>query len=231
LSLTVNPTDCAFSNENIYAVTPCTFIRSLFIFQEIEEIKACFRQKYGKDLEEWVCGDTSGYFKNLLRALITAERDESVDIDFEEAERDAQRLYDGGVGKRGVDGEIFTKILCTRSPAQLETTFGDYEKIAGHTLTAAIRSEFTGDSENTLLSIVYCIKNRNRYFAKQLKECLKGLGTDDSALVRILVSRSEIDLEDIKEAYIQMYQKDLAVDVAEDTSGDYRKALLRILQP
>ncbi|KAF8793784.1 Annexin-B12 like protein [Argiope bruennichi] len=98
----------------------------------------------------------------------------------------------GGVGQLGVDGELFTKILCSRSISQLQVTFEAYERISGHSLTAAIRSEFSGDTKDTLLAIVYCIKNRNKFFAKQLKDCLKGLGTDDSALVRILVSRSEI---------------------------------------
>ncbi|CAL1270978.1 unnamed protein product [Larinioides sclopetarius] len=199
--------------------------------REIEEIKTCFRQKYNKDLEEALISDTSGRFRHLVRSLAAAERDETVEIDFERAERDAQRLFDGGVGQLGVDGELFTKILCSRSISQLQATFEAYERIGGHTLTAAIRSEFSGDTKDTLLAIVYCIKGRNKFFAKQLKDCLKGLGTDDSALVRILVSRSEIDLEDIKEAYLKLFKKDLAEDVAEDTSGDYRKALLRILQP
>ncbi|GFT77010.1 annexin A7 [Trichonephila clavipes] len=199
--------------------------------REIEEIKACYRQKFNKDLEEILISDSSGRFRHLLVSLVSAERDETVEIDFERAERDAQRLFDGGVGKLGADGEIFTKILCTRSMSQLQATFDAYERIGGHSLAAAIRSEFSGDVKDTLLAIVYCIKDRNKFFAKQLKDCLKGIGTDDSALVRILVSRSEIDLEDIKEAYLQMFQKDLGEDVAEDTSGDYRKALLRILQP
>ncbi|XP_042895205.1 annexin A7 isoform X1 [Parasteatoda tepidariorum] len=199
--------------------------------REIEEIKSYFKQKYNKDLEEWITSDTSGHFQNILRSLASAERDESVEVDFKKAERDAQRLYDGGVNQFGVDGELFTKILCSRSASQLQAIFDAYERIAGHSLTAAIRSEFSGDSKETLLAIVYCIKQRNRYFAKELKECLKGLGTDDSALVRILVSRSEIDLEDIKEAYLQLFKKDIAEDVAADTSGDFRKALLRVLQP
>ncbi|XP_054707652.1 annexin A7-like isoform X2 [Uloborus diversus] len=199
--------------------------------REIEEIRTCFKQRYNKDLEDWVYEDTSGHFRKLLISLLTAEREETNEIDFDLAELDAQRLFDSGVGQIGVDREVFTNILCSRSPSQLQATLEAYERIGGHSLSSAIRSEFAGDSEDALLSIVYCIKNKNKYFARQLKECLKGLGTDDTALVRILVSRSEIDLEDIKEAYIKLFKKDLAEDVAEDTSGDYRKALLRILQP
>lgn len=199
--------------------------------REIEDIRSSFKQKYNKELEDCLCSDTSGQFRTLLRSLLSAEREETVEIDFEMAEMDAQRLFDGGVGKLGVEDDVFTKILCSRSRAQLQETLDAYERIAGHSLAAAIRSEFSGDAQETLLAIIYCMKNKNKYFAKQLKDSLKGLGTDDAALIRILVSRSEIDLEDVKEAYLELYQKDLAQDVADDTSGDYRKALLRILQP
>ena len=53
--------------------------------------------EYNKDLEEWLCSDTSGHFRTLVRSLLTAEREETVEIDFEMAELDAQRLFDVGI--------------------------------------------------------------------------------------------------------------------------------------
>ena len=43
--------------------------------------------------------------------------------------------------------------------------------------------------------------NRPRYFAERMQAAMKGLGTDDAALIRLIVSRCEIDLANIKYEY------------------------------
>ncbi|KAF1466475.1 Annexin A7, partial [Pygoscelis antarcticus] len=76
---------------------------------------------------------------------------------------------------------------------------------------------------------VQCALNRPAFFAERLYYSMKGAGTDDSTLIRIIVTRSEIDLVQIKQVFTQMYQKTLATMIASDTSGDYRRLLLAIV--
>ncbi|CAF0995978.1 unnamed protein product, partial [Adineta steineri] len=47
---------------------------------------------------------------------------------------------------------------------------------------------------------------------------------------RILITRSEVDLVQIKEAFKRLINRDLERDVGSETSGDYKKLLLEILK-
>lgn len=56
---------------------------------------------------------------------------------------------------------------------------------------------------------VRSVLNRPKYFADRLEVAMKGWGTDDSALIRIIVSRCEIDLANIKHEYEKIYGRTL----------------------
>ena len=47
-------------------------------------------------------------------------------------------------------------------------------------------------------------------------------------LIRVLVSRDEIDLPQIKQYYKQLYGKDMVEDVKSDISGDYQKLMVEL---
>lgn len=54
-------------------------------------------------------------------------------------------------------------------------------------------------------------------------------GTDEDALTRVMVSRAEKDLRDIKELYYKRNSVHLEDAVAKEISGDYKKFLLTLL--
>ena len=63
-------------------------------------------------------------------------------------------------------------------------------------------------------------------FADKLYLAMKGTGTDEDSLSRILISRFELDMEDIRNIYKNKYNSNLKDDIISDTSGPYQKLCL-----
>ncbi|CAG5083389.1 Similar to AnxB9: Annexin B9 (Drosophila melanogaster) [Cotesia congregata] len=195
----------------------------------IEVLASLSNYVYDTELEDALKGDTSGHFKRLLVSLTCAARNEDPDIDEASAIEEAQKLFEAGEGQWGTDESTFNAVLITKSFPQLRKIFHEYEKISGSSIEDAIRREFSGSLEDGYLAVVKCARDKTAYFAERLHNAIAGAGTDDSTLIRVIVTRSEIDLGDIKDAYQQIYGSSLAGDIDGDTSGDYKRLLLALI--
>jgi len=196
---------------------------------EIRNIKAAYRAMFGKDLEGALASETSGYFKRMLVSLCNASRDESPNVDSARARKSAQDLHTAGVQRWGTDESAFLAVLCAQSIPQLQALFEEYRNLAGHDIEEAIKKEFSGDIEDGLLAIVRSAKNPPAYFAQRLYKSMIGLGTKDRALIRLVVSRCEKDMVQIKQEFQRAYGKTLESFIAGDTSGKYKDALIALV--
>lgn len=56
---------------------------------------------------------------------------------------------------------------------------------------------------------MHAVEDKPGFFAERLRDAIACIGTKDRQLIRIVVSRCEIDMQEIKRAYQLRYQKSL----------------------
>jgi len=196
---------------------------------QIRAIRAVYKQRYGTDLSDDLDSDTDGSFQCLLVSLCNADRDESDEVNEELADKEANKLYDNSEGMIGINEEVFNKILCKRTYKQLRLTFAKFRELAGKDIVEVIDAELHGDVKQGFLAIVRVARCLPGYYAIRLRQCMEGMGTSDNALVRIIASRAEKDMVQVKKAFNFLYRETLADCLAEDISGDYMKLCLAML--
>jgi len=197
---------------------------------EIKIIKEKYKQKYDVELEEELSSDTSGDFRNLMVSLVCGDRADDDHLNFDQANEDVTKLVEAGPAKWGTDEGTINYILCTRSRTQLEYTFKKFEDEVGTSIEEMIKDEIEDDHlQDGFLAVVTSTKSLPLFWAQRIRKCCSGLGTSDNHLIRIIVSRSEIDMTDIDECYIETYGKSVAEEIESECSGDYKKMLLALV--
>ncbi|XP_069702840.1 annexin B10 isoform X2 [Periplaneta americana] len=196
--------------------------------KEVKDIVDAYERMYDRPLAEHMCSETSGDFRRLLTLIVTGVRNDYA-VDAGRARELAEQLYAAGELKVGTDEEVFNRIMAHESFPQLKLIFEEYKNVSGRTIEQALEAELSGELLEAMLAIVECVQSPPAFFAKRLHDAMAGAGTDDVTLIRIIVCRSEIDLANIKEEFERIYDKTLESAVRNETSGDYKRALVALI--
>jgi annexin A7/11 len=196
---------------------------------QIAAIKESYEKQFKRDLEKDIISENGGHLKRVYVSLLTANRPEGVPVDEVKALEDARALFEAGEKRWGTDESEFNRVLVNSSAEQLAMVCEKYREISSYDLRRAIEKEVGGDLQYAFLSLLDCATRPHVYFADRLYKAMKGMGTADADLIRIIISRSEIDLQHIKEAFVAKYSKKLAKMVADDVGGDYERLLLAVI--
>ena len=100
---------------------------------------------------------------------------------------------------------------------------------SGGDIRLAVHTETSGLFRKALKAVIDYARNPPEYFARCLYAAMDGAGTDDAALMYLLVSRADVDLASIKDVYFAKYGLSLFDHVKSETSGDFQRALLALL--
>jgi len=202
--------------------------------RELLDIKKDYATLFeGRDLDEDVESDTVGAFKTFLQAILQCNRPpDTGTVIANKAEDDAQALLTLGVENWSPSNETVLEIFTQRSFQHLWYLLNHcWPKLTDQDLLDQVDSECSGDFKDGLKTLIrFSTQIPPVYYANQIHEAVKGMGTEDRQIMYIIVTRSEIDLIDIKEEYLKLFEKELADELKSETSGDYEKLLLALVK-
>ena len=198
----------------------------------LEKIKKKYSELYKKELVEDIKGDTSGDFQKILEGILRCKRSEVKEINKENCEKIAKELSEAKEEGWVVNDEssVFYNYIINSSPKELSAIAREYYRLSGKTIIDGIENNFKGDAKDLLKSILYSLVSPSEYFATRIKKAIEGFGTDNKTLIRILITRCEVDMNIIKKYYKQLYNKEMIEDIKNDISGDYQKLMIELIK-
>ena len=194
----------------------------------LQEIKAKYKETHSIELEEEITKATSGDLQRLLLTILKCERSTNTTSNHEESSKKAKELIEVGESNWCKENSVFEQLLLTGSKEEIMLCAKYYHKKTQKTILKAVEENFEGDVKNLFTSIIYATLNPSEFYARKVHKAIEGFGTDDNSLIRILVTRDEVDMPKIKQYYKKMFEKDMIEDIKSDCSGDYEKLLVEL---
>ena len=123
--------------------------------------------------------------------------------------------------------DIITEILCKRKNKEIQDIKNRYSASYGEMLDDKITDNYKGNLKTLLLSL---LKEPIDNDIDDLFSSMDGLGTDEDTLTEIIVTTPPYKFKEIAEKYEKKYSRKLEDDIIGDTSNEYRRLLIAIVQ-
>jgi len=177
------------------------------------------------DLRDKIIKDLSGDFKDAVKDLLGADRNENPQVNPAEIQEDVRTLYKAGEGKVGTDEKKFYKVLCNKAPWYNQALNAAYAREHKHSLEQAISKEMSGWLKELLEALVTAPYD---YWAERLYKAMHGAGTDDKELAWIVAFLDRHELQYVEAIFNKKF-KNLKDMVKGDLSGHYKDAVLELM--
>ena len=103
----------------------------------------------------------------------------------------------------------------------------DYKAKFGRDLLEDFEKNFKSDFKDTVVGV---FKTPAEYDADLLYYAMKGVGSDKDIITEVLCFRNPKRINEIKAKFQEKYGKDLTEEIKSETSGDYQKIVLKLLE-
>ena len=215
-----------FSADEVVIIETLT----LHTQEELRAIEEAYKEETNRELSKDIEKNFSGIMKRTLLNLLYTPRNKNKIPDHNHCQNLANILVEAGESNWTDNENIFRDVFITSSGEELVLISRYYYEKTGKNILEVIENKLSGESKMLLREVIYNNIIPCELFAEKIYLSCKGLGTNNNLLNRVLVSRSSIDMQDIRDAYKCKYGNTMRKDVADDTSGIYQELCVYLCQ-
>ncbi|XP_030854399.1 DNA ligase 1 [Strongylocentrotus purpuratus] len=192
-------------------------------------IKEAYNKKFGISLEDDITAEIKGKLKNLFLALAKGIRSEDADVDEDVALQDAEALRDAGDERWTPRSEKMSELLQSSSLLHFREVLLQYAELSDSSLAKELGKSLFGDFKDAMLCLVRCMNSNTQFLADRIHASLTG-EADDMTLIRIIITRSELDLPYIRRSYKKKYKQTLMEAIEQKCQASFKTALVQMVQ-
>ncbi|XP_057976609.1 annexin D3-like isoform X2 [Malania oleifera] len=190
-------------------------------------VRQAYRNLFDCSLEEDIAYNVSQPLRKLLVGLASSYRYDKEVLELNVANSEAAKLREA-IERKQLGNDEVVWILSTRNFFQLKETFKSYKQTYDIPIDEDIRSSAKDELGFILRVVVLCIDSPEKHFIEVISSSMVGSKADiPDSVTRVIVSRAEKDLVNIKTEYLNTNKTTLSSALTGDTYyKDFLMALL-----
>ena len=169
----------------------------------------------------------NGYTKEAVKIMISYDRNETGRVN-ELAVQQACRYMLAKQPNEWIDQKDLLVSLAQFTPGEMVLLARLYRENSGVHMLDAIDG-MSKPYRAFFRDLFYNVVNPAELYAQKINESVKGLGTDDNLLIRMVVTRYDLDMNMIKKYYYDQFQETVRQAIEDDCSGSYKRLLIALV--
>ena len=191
-------------------------------------VQKIYKKFYNVSLKNDILNLSDKTFSEFLITILASNRPSGLTLKPNDAYNIAKDIIKNGIKQYGKNVNLFKQVFVDRSREDLIMISRAFYDLYKKNLYDVIDNEISGTNKKLIKDILFGLITPAQWFAKKAYKAMKGAGTDDKTLIRVIVSRAEIDMEDIRDYYFRDRNTDLRNDIDGDCSGAYGQLLMNL---
>ena len=192
-----------------------------------QKVARRFFELYKKDLKTEIINKFKDITRDvLITCLNTKRNDNNKIIDNDELNEKVKLMINTKPEDILKNNEIFVNLFGIPSAKEMILISRKFKEIKGEHFLKYFENKLSEEEINIFREIIYNICNPSENFAIKLKNSIKGVEVNFDVINRILVTRNEIDMKDIKKFYNKLNEGDFCDDISNIFTGAYKNLIL-----